>query len=76
MKKAGFIIFALGLLITIFTGLNYVTQEVVVEAGNLNITRDTSHGFSWSPLIGIAIMCIGVGIFVGGFRRKSNPIKS
>lgn len=76
MKKAGFITFALGLLITVFTGLNYVTQEVVVESGNLNITRDSNHGFSWSPLIGIAVMCIGVGIFVGGFKKKEEPIKS
>ena len=40
MKKAGLIIFAIGIVITIFTGLNYTTKEVVLNSGNMNLTRD------------------------------------
>ena len=66
----GFIVFAIGLLITIFTGLSYVTKEVVVNSGDLSLTRDVNHGFSWSPLIGVAVMIVGAVIFAAGFRKQ------
>jgi hypothetical protein len=71
MKKAGFLIFAFGLLITIFTGLTYVTKEVVLDAGDLSIPRDEGHAFTWSPLIGIGIMLIGGAIFITGVKRDT-----
>lgn len=70
MKKAGLIIFAIGIVVTIFTGLNYTTKEVVLNSGNMNLTRDVNHGFSWSPVIGVAIMIIGVAIFVRGYSLQ------
>lgn len=72
MKKVGLIIFAFGLLVTIFTGLNYVTKEVVINSGDVSITKDVNHGFSWSPLIGIAILTVGVILVVLGFKRQKN----
>lgn len=69
MKKVGLIIFVIGVLITIFTGVNYVTKEVVLDAGRLNVTRDVNHDFSWSPFFGIIILTIGVAIFVVGIRK-------
>lgn len=71
MKKAGLIIFAIGMIVTIFTGLNYTTKEVVLNAGDMNITRDVEHGFSWSPVIGVIIMLIGVAVFVRGYNHRS-----
>jgi len=76
MKKAGLIILVFGLLITLFTGLNYVTQEVVMEAGDLSITKDQNHGLTWSPLVGIAVMILGGGIFITGIRKDNPAIKS
>ena len=71
MKKAGVIIFAIGILITIYTQISYVTKEVVLESGELSITRDATRGFSWSPLIGVCLIILGVGIFIGGMRRQA-----
>ena len=76
MKKAGLIILVFGLLITLFTGLNYVTQEVVMEAGDLSITKDRNHGLTWSPLVGIVVMILGGAIFVAGIRKDNPAIKS
>lgn len=80
MKKAGFIIFAIGIVITIFTGASYVTKEVVIESGDLSITRDASHGLSWSPLIGVGIIILGVAIFIAGLKKPvkwvKQPVKS
>lgn len=74
MKKAGLIIFAIGIVITIFTGLNYTTKEVVLNAGDMNITRDVNHGFSWSPIIGVIIMIVGVAIFVRAFSQQKKSL--
>lgn len=76
MKKTGFLIFALGLLITIFTGLTYVTKEVVVDAGDLSITRDEDHVVTWSPLVGVVVMLVGGAIFVSGIRRDRTHTKA
>lgn len=64
MKTAGIIIIAIGLLVTIVTGFNYITKEKVVDIGKLEITRDRNNYMSWSPLIGIAVLAVGAGIFL------------
>jgi len=70
MKKAGLIILVFGLIITLFTGFNYVTQEKIVEIGDLEITAEKTNTASWSPMIGIAVMVVGGIIFVVGGKEK------
>jgi len=55
---------AIGLLITVFTGLNFITKEKVVDVGALQITKDKNHSLSWSPLIGVATMVVGGAIYL------------
>lgn len=76
MKKAGLIIFAIGVVVTIFTGLNYTTKEVVLNSGDMSITRDVNHGFSWSPVIGVIIIIIGVAIFVRGYSQQKKTVSN
>jgi len=76
MKKAGLLILVIGILTTIFNGLNYVTNEVVLDSGSMSITRDQSHGLTWSPLIGILFIVIGGCVFLAGIKRNSEPVKS
>ena len=59
MKKAGIVIIIIGLLLTIFTAFTFFTREKVVDIGKVEITANKRHHFSWSPLIGIAVMGIG-----------------
>lgn len=63
MKKAGLIIILIGLILTIFTAVSFFTREDIVKIGDLKITANKPHNYSWSPLIGIAVMAIG-GVFV------------
>lgn len=69
MKKIGIIIFAIGLLITLFAGFNFVTQKKIVDIGELQITRDKNHIVTWSPLIGVAVMVVGGGMFLFGQKN-------
>lgn len=70
MKQAGIVILIIGLLITIFTGIRFITKEKVLEIGELEITRDKSHNLAWSPLTGIAVMAIGGGMYLFGSKKN------
>ncbi len=69
MKTAGIVILIIGLLITVFTGINFVTKKKVVDIGNLEISRDKNHSLAWSPFIGIAVMVIGGGVYFYGSKK-------
>ncbi len=69
MKKTGLIILVIGLLITLFTGFQFITREKVVDMGEIQITRDKTNRVSWSPLIGVAVMVVGGGILLLGPKK-------
>jgi hypothetical protein len=59
MKKAGFVIIIIGLLLTIVTAFTFFTREKVVDIGKVEITANKRHHLKWSPLFGIAVMGVG-----------------
>lgn len=69
MKQAGLAIFVIGLLITIFTGFQFVTREKVVDVGQIEISRDKTHNLAWSPLVGVAVMAVGGVVFFLGKKK-------
>ena len=73
MKTAGIIILVAGLLMTMYTGLTYVTKEKVVDLGEIEITKDNHHTLHWQPYVGIGTIVIGgVVLFLG--RKKSMTV--
>jgi hypothetical protein len=69
MKKAGIIILIIGLVVTIVTGLSFVTREKVVDLGKLEINANKRHSLSWSPVVGVVMMTIGAGVYLIGIRK-------
>jgi uncharacterized membrane protein YidH (DUF202 family) len=67
MRNIGILIIIIGLGLTIFTAYTFFTKEKIVEIGKIEITHDKPHHLNWSPLIGIAV--IGIGVI---FLLKSN----
>ena len=43
MKTIGIIIVALGILMIVYTGFNYVTTKKVVDIGTIQINKETTH---------------------------------
>jgi hypothetical protein len=64
MKKAGIFFLIAGLILTIFTAFTVFTREKVVDIGSLEITANKPHHLTWSPLIGVAVMGLGVVLFL------------
>jgi uncharacterized membrane protein YidH (DUF202 family) len=70
MKAAGILLLIVGLLMTLYTGFTYVTQEKVVDLGKLEITKNNEHNVHWQPYLGIGMMVIG-GVVLVLDRKKS-----
>ena len=69
-KTIGLIIAIIGLVMTLYTGFNYVAREKVVDIGSIQITKDNDHTASWSPYLGIGIMVIGGVVYLSGRKKQ------
>ncbi len=70
MKKAGIIIFALGVIASIYTGINFLTKEKIADVGVIEISSNKAHHFSWSPMAGVAMIIVGAGLFFFGLQAN------
>jgi hypothetical protein len=70
MKKAGFFIIIMGLVLTILTTITFFTKEKVVDIGTVKITRNKPHHLSWSPLIGVALFGIGGAVLLIPWKKS------
>ena len=68
-KTIGIIILIIGMLMTLYTGYNYITREKILDIGGIEITKDREHTTSWSPFIGIGIMVIGGVVILSGKKK-------
>lgn len=73
MKQLGIVIIVIGVLITVFTGSNFITKEKVVDLGEVEITTDKNNNLSWSPLVGFAVIVAGVAIYFFGSKKATTP---
>ncbi len=69
MKKVGYALILIGLVLTIFTTVTFFSRERVAKIGDINITANKRHHLKWSPLVGIAVMAIG-GVVVWQSPKK------
>jgi hypothetical protein len=76
MKKAGVIILIIGLAVTMFTGLNFVTSSEKKGVEKLSISFKNNYALSWSPVIGSVVMVIGAAFFAIGIKVKDRLLVS
>lgn len=68
-KYLGIAIIAIGVLMMIYTGFNYITTEKVVDLGVIEINKQKNHPIQWSPIVGLALI-VG-GVVVLAFNKKN-----
>lgn len=67
-KTIGIVLIAIGIVMLIYTGFSYVTNEKVVDLGPIQINKEKKHSVQWPPVVG-AVLIIG-GIVVIVFDKK------
>jgi drug/metabolite transporter (DMT)-like permease len=69
MKTVGIIVMAVGLLLLLIPGFQWVTQKKVADIGPIEIYRDQNHNIQGSPIAG-AILLIGGMVFFAVGKKK------
>ena len=69
MKTLGTALLVIGIIMTIFTGFNIITNKKVVDLGSLEINKKEKTPIYWSPITGGLLAAAGVIILMVG-RKK------
>lgn len=65
MKKTlGIVLVVIGIIMMVYTGFNYVTNEKVVDLGPIEINAEKSHNVQWPPIVGLVLIVSGTVIIV------------
>lgn len=72
MKTLFIVIAAIGLLMTIFTGFNYIHEKNVAKVGPISINKTENTPVYWSPVTGAVILVIGIGGLVLSSKKGTN----
>jgi hypothetical protein len=71
MKKVGLVILAIGLILTLLSGIDFITTKKIVDIGSIAITQQKGFGLHLSPLIGFTLLALGAGVFLFGTQTNS-----
>ena len=64
MKKTiGIVLIAIGFIMIVYTGFDYLTKEKVVDLGPIEISTEKSHTVQWPPIVGVILIVGGIAVF-------------
>ena len=69
-KGIGIALVVIGILMTIYTGFNYVTTEKVVDIGPIKINKENNHPVQWTPILGVVVFVVGGILMVKSSSKK------
>jgi hypothetical protein len=69
MRKVGILLLAIGLVIALVTGIDFITKKKVVDIGSIEITADEKYALEWSPLVGLGVFVAGGVIYLLGAKK-------
>ena len=69
-KGIGIALLVIGILMTLYTGFNYVTTEKVVDIGPIQINKEQNHPVQWTPIVGVIIIVFGGFLVIKGNINK------
>ena len=69
MRTLGIVLIAIGIIMMVYTGFNYVTKEKVVDIGPIEINAEKNHPVQWSPIIGIVLIVGGIVVIAIDKKR-------
>lgn len=71
MKVLGIILIVAGILMMVFTQVNFTTTKKVVDAGPLQIDKKEDHSIGWPIYAGVIAVIGGIAVLAVG-SKKSN----
>ena len=69
MKTTGGVLALIGLLMIVFTSINFKTKEKVVDLGPLEVNKEKNHTVNWPPVLGAVLLVSGIVIMVTNKKK-------
>lgn len=70
-KAIGIMIMIIGIVMIIFTSIDFKTTEKVVDIGTIQIDKEKNHPVHWSPIVGIVLIVGGIVIIAADKKRST-----
>ena len=64
MKTLGIVIIVVGILMIVFTSINFQTKKKVMDVGSMQINRKENHRVRWPVYTGIVVCVVGVVVLL------------
>lgn len=71
MRIAGIILIILGVVGLVYGGITYTRHRDTINFGPLTATVNQRETFPISPVVGVIALVAGVGLLLGGSRRRA-----
>lgn len=69
-RRSGIVIFLIGFIFIVLTDSALFTETSGGDSADMKIQTNSVQHFSWSPLVGVAVMAFGSSAFLMGINRK------
>ncbi len=69
MKVLGIILIAVGILMMVFTGINFQKKENVAKIGPLEINKKENKHVGWPVYAGGLVAIVGIGVTIAGWKK-------
>ena len=60
IKAAGIGLIAIGILMMVYTGFDYITTKKVIDVGSIQVNKKEDHPIQWSPIVGGVLLVAGI----------------
>lgn len=70
MRAFGIILIIVGILMMVFSSINFTTKEKVVDLGPLEVNKEKEHSVGWPVYVGGIVLLGGIGLTVAGGKKK------
>jgi uncharacterized membrane protein YidH (DUF202 family) len=64
MRTLGIVAIIVGILMIVFTSINFQTKKKVLDVGKVEISKTENHRVGWPVYTGIAVCVVGVVVLL------------
>lgn len=69
MRTTGIILVILGVLALIVTGFDLTTENELLDVGDIEVTEENERRIGWPPMVGGAMVVVGVILLIISKKR-------
>ena len=66
----GITLVILGIMMFVYTGIDFITKRRVVDIGPIKIDREENHPIQWSPVVGVVLIVGGIVLTLRGRKDR------